>query len=128
MFANATKKEYQFLDNGALIGHVRVNENFSFSGKFKRPMERNQRREITMVGHVNYALLDQFIISALNDYYQKISQTGNMEEYNQRVLQYNELYQLWYKVNVAKQNHDIGLNSYYDDIVYKLYLLGYHDV
>lgn len=127
MFANAVKKELQFLDNGSVVGTVWLNTSFPFKNKTKRPFERNSGREVVMIGRVNYALLDQFIIASLNDYYKKISDTKNMDEYNQKIVSYNELYQLWYRVNNAKQNNDIGLNSYYDDIVYKLYLLGYHN-
>lgn len=127
MFANAVKKELQFLDNGSVVGTVWLNTSFPFKNKTKRPFERNLGREVVMIGRVNYALLDQFIIASLNDYYKKISDTKNMDEYNQKIVSYNELYQLWYRVNNAKQNNDISLNSYYDDIVYKLYLLGYHN-
>ena len=127
MFANAVKKELQFLDNGSVVGTVWLNTSFPFKNETKRPFERNLGREVVMIGRVNYALLDQFIIASLNDYYKKISDTKNMDEYNQKIVSYNELYQLWYRVNNAKQNNDISLNSYYDDIVYKLYLLGYHN-
>lgn len=127
MFTNATQKELQWLDNGKTIGTVNVNTNYSVKGEFTRPFMRNKGCEILSIGRVNYALLDTFIIQSLNDYYAKINEAKDANDRNQRIIQYNELYQLWYRVNIAKQNHDIQLNSYYDDIVYRLYLLGYHN-
>jgi len=66
-------------------------------------------------------------MTSLNHYYSTISSVKDQKEVNRRITEYNELYNLWYKVNVARQNHDLLLNSYYDDIVYKLYLLGYRN-
>ncbi len=127
MFTNATQKELQWLDNGKPMGLLKVNTNISLQDEFTRPFIRNKGCEILSIGRVNYALLDTFIIQSLNDYYAKINEAKDANDRNQRIIQYNELYQLWYRVNIAKQNHDIQLNSYYDDIVYRLYLLGYHN-
>lgn len=127
MFSNATKKELQWLDNGRVIGIVRINEKFNFQNRTTRPFVRNSKREIISIGKVNYALLDNFIVNSLKDYYSKISMTKNQTEKNERTIKYNELYQLWYKVQSAKQTGDIQLNNYYDDIIYYLYLLGYHN-
>ena len=41
--------------------------------------------------------------------------------------EYNELYILWYTITQAKNTQNPNLNSYYDDLVYRLYLLGYKE-
>lgn len=126
MFQNTLKKELNFLDGTKVMGRIKINTNLSFQN-FMRPIIRNQRRELVSIGRVNYALLDQFIMASLNHYYATISSVKDKGERNRRIVEYNELYQLWYQVNLARQNNDIRLNSYYDDIVYKLYLLGYRN-
>ena len=124
MFRSALKKELNLMEKGRKVGIIRINTNISFKNTI-RPIIRNKKREIISIGRVNYALLDQFIISSLNQYYSNIEKGKDQKEKNRKIREYNELYQLWYKVNVARQEQDLRINSYYDDIVYRLYLLGY---
>lgn len=125
MFENIRYKELQWLDGGIQKGIIRVNQNFDFNEKTTRPFKRSKTREVLSVGRVNYERLDSFIINSLNDYYTKLNLVTKAEEKRRRTNEYNELYQLWYNINVARQNRDINLNNYYDDLVYRLYLLGY---
>jgi len=125
MFQNTTQKELQWLDNGQLKGLVKISNRFDFKKKTTRPFIRNKVREVLSIGRVNYEFLNQFIINALNDYYSHITEVKDEKLRTQRVNIYNELYGLWYKVNIAKQQNDLALNSYYDDLVYRLYTLGY---
>ena len=125
MFKNIRYKELQWLDGGIQKGIIRVNQNFDFNEKTTRPFKRAKIREVLSVGRVNYERLDSFIINSLNDYYTKLNLVTKAEEKRRRTNEYNELYQLWYNINVARQNRDINLNNYYDDLVYRLYLLGY---
>lgn len=120
-------KQLQFLDKGQIIGKVYYNEKFPFSKEKARPFIRNKKMVIKSDGRVNYALLDQFVISSLTDYYQKISNNKDAEERAKQINEYQRLYYLWQKVMQAKQTNDINLNSYYDDIVYQLYLRGYRN-
>ncbi len=115
------------LNNGIVKGIVNVNLQYNFKEKSERPIERNGQRQILSIGRVNYALLDTFIMASLNDYYAKINTTKKEEERAAIITEYNTLYGLWYRVNEAKRTQDSNLNSYYDDIVYRLYLLGYHN-
>ena len=120
-------KQLQFLDKGQIIGKVYYNEKFPFAKEKARPFVRNKKMVIKSDGRVNYALLDQFVISSLTDYYQKISNIKDAEERAKQINEYQRLYYLWQKVMQAKQTNDINLNSYYDDIVYQLYLRGYRN-
>ncbi len=126
MFQYATSKSLQWLDNGIVKGILNINTNFDFKRKTKRPMERTNLRVVLSVGRVNYNLLDTFIMTSLNDYYKKMKDSKDENERNSRITEYNTLYQLWYYINEAKKRNDPYINSYYDDLVYRLYLLGYH--
>ena len=125
MFENIRYKELQWLDNGIQKGIVRVNQDFNFNKKTTRPFKRAKTREVLSIGRVNYEMLDSFILNALNDYYAKRNAATKTEEKRSMTKEYNDLYMLWYNINVARQNKDIQLNNYYDDLVYRLYLLGY---
>ena len=92
-----------------------------------RPFIHNGARSIISIGRVNYELLDSFIVNSLNNYYQNMNLTKNEETRKMQVANYQELYDLWQKVAIAKSNNDQNLNSYYDDLVYRLYLLGYRN-
>ncbi len=125
MFNNIHFKELQWLDNGVQVGIIKVNDSFSWKQKMIRPFKRVGVRTILSIGRVNYALLDNFIIASLNDYYTKMNAVTSSEKRAEFLKEYNDLYNLWYTINVAKQQNDPALNGYYDDLVYRLYLLGY---
>ncbi len=125
MFDNMLKKEILLKDNEKLMGIIHIDPEANFNIKTTRPFIRCQRREIVGIGQINYPLLDRFIIASLNDYYSHIMEVTDQAQASIRASQYKELYQLWYKVNVAKTNKDVDINNYYDDLIYKLYLLGY---
>lgn len=127
MFRTADLKVYNLIDNNKIIGVVKYNPHFSFKKATTRPFIRCKLRIIEQVGRVNYELLDQFIIASLNDYYNKLL---NIKDTNARVkatTDYQQLYFLWQTVVGGKQKQDPNLNSYYDDLVYRLYLLGYRN-
>lgn len=125
MFQNPEYKDLQWLDNHSEKGIVHVNESFDFKKKTMRPFYRNKGVLILSVGRVNYNMLDTYIIQALNDYYQKAMTCKEAELKNKMLKEYNDLYLLWYTINQAKQQQNPNLNSYYDDLIYRLYLLGY---
>lgn len=120
-------KQLQFLDQGKRIGKIYYNPKFLFKGNDAIPFTRNQKMILKSDGRVNYAVLDQFVITSLTDFYQKINNIKNEEEKSKQISTYQRLYYLWQRVMQAKQTNDINLNSYYDDIVYQLYLLGYRN-
>ena len=125
MFQNSTMKELQLLDNGSFVGFVRRGKTYDFKKKSKRPFVRNGQRELLEIGFVDYEHLDKFIVNSMNDYYAGLNNCQTVEERDQRIKEYNDLYQLWYHINATKEQNDPNLNSYYDDILYRLYLLGY---
>lgn len=127
MFEKAELKSYNFLDNNKIIGLVNYNPQYNLKADLTRPFIRNGKRLIESIGRVNYQVLDNFIIQSLNDYYSKISLIKKEAERKKYLDEYGQLYFLWQKVTQAKQTNDINLNNYYDDLVYRLYLLGYRN-
>ena len=66
-------KQLQFLDQGKRIGKIYYNPKFLFKGNDAIPFTRNQKMILKSDGRVNYAVLDQFVITSLTDFYQKIN-------------------------------------------------------
>ena len=127
MFQNPEYKDLQWLDNGLQKGSIHVNTDFDFKKPTIRPFDRTKKGTVLSIGRVNYGLLDNFIITSLNDYYQKAMTCKEAELKDKMLKEYNDLYLLWYTINQAKQQQNPNLNSYYDDLVYRLYLLGYKE-
>ena len=127
MFNNSELKAYNLTSDGKMIGIVRYNQEVIGKEEMTRPFIHNGARSIISIGRVNYELLDSFIVNSLNNYYQNMNLTKNEETRKMQVANYQELYDLWQKVAIAKSNNDQNLNSYYDDLVYRLYLLGYRN-
>ena len=64
-------------------------------------------------------------MQSLNDFYKHLNEGKDENLIRQRISEYQELYRLWQVILTAKQNGDININSYYDDLIYRLYLNGY---
>ena len=64
-------------------------------------------------------------LKSLNDIYAHLNEGKDPELKRQKIVEYQELYALWQKIAVARQNNDLNISSYYDDLVYRLYLKGY---
>lgn len=127
MFHIADLKNYNLIDNGKIIGTVSYNPKFNFALETTRPFIRCKLRVLEKVGRVNYNMLDNYIVSSLNDYYNKMANIKDVSLRNKSITEYQQLYYLWQKVMTAKKENDPNTNSYYDDIVYRLYILGYRN-
>lgn len=126
MFPTGELKEYNFTKNGNYIGQIHYNLNFPFTSEFGIPINRNGQREIVSIGRIDTKILDNFIITSLNNYYESINLSKSFEEKKTRTIEYQNLYYLWQKVTEAKNNDNYNINNYYNDIYYRLTLLGYH--
>ena len=125
MFGTSELKKMNLIMDDKNIGMISYNPLVNFKDNFKRPFIRNKEIFITKIGRVSYKMLDSIIITSLNDYYGKIINTKNEEEKAKKTYEYQELYALWQNVAKAKSVNDVNINLYYDDLVYRLYLLGY---
>lgn len=125
MFQSSELKVLQLFDNNRFCGLVKYNPNIYNKAEMIRPFIRTGKREILSIGRVNYAYLDNFIMKSLNDIYTHLNEGKDPELKRQKIVEYQELYSLWQKIAVARQNNDLNISSYYDDLVYRLYLKGY---
>lgn len=127
MFDKMKLTEWNFEEQGTSIGIVKANLPIFRTKTFADLLTRDQSVYfIEEIGRVNYAYLDQFIVKAFNDYYQKMNQ-GTKEEIAKKVGEYQRLYQMWNFITQAKANHLPTLNNLYDDLIYELYMLGYKE-
>ena len=125
MFQTSELKEYQLFDNQIYKGKIYFNPLIKNKGETTRPFIRNGLRKLISIGRVNYEILDQFIIKSLNEIYTHINDTKDRDLVADKIRNYQELYSLWQRVILARQNNDLNVNNYYDDLLYRLYLLGY---
>ena len=125
MFQSSELKVLQLFDGNRFCGMIRYNPFIHYKTETTRPFVRNGKREILSIGRVNYAYLDNFIMKSLNDIYAHLNEGKDPELKRQKIVEYQELYALWQKVVMARQNNDLNISSYYDDLVYRLYLKGY---
>ncbi len=125
MFQTSELKEYQLFDNQIYKGKIYFNPLIKNKGETTRPFIRNGLRKLISIGRVNYEFLDQFIIKSLNEIYTHINDTKDRDLVADKIRNYQELYSLWQRVILARQNNDLNVNNYYDDLLYRLYLLGY---
>ncbi len=126
MFTKCDLKALELLDGNSFLGIVKSNQKIIQENNFLKPFIReNNSKQIIRIGKRNYAQTDQFISSALNDYYKRLS-TAKDDERNIMLQNYNRLYQSWTMLNNAKttQNYK-NIDSCYDSLSYQLYLLGY---
>ena len=125
MFQSSELKVFQLFDGNRLCGMIRYNTFIHYKTEKTMPFVRNGKREILSIGRVNYAYLDNFIMKSLNDIYAHLNEGKDLKLKRQKIVEYQELYALWQKVVMARQNNDLNISSYYDDLVYRLYLKGY---
>ena len=128
MFQTGELLKYNLTEQGRVVGVVSYNPRLNFKATYTRPFIRNKARVILSIGRVNYAALDEFIVASLTAYYQSINLAKKQEVKNSMVSEYQQLYYLWQTILNAKQNRDSNLPSYYDDLVYRLYLLGFKTI
>jgi hypothetical protein len=126
MFSKCDFKTVKLNDNNSYYGLIRYNEALILQNEFQKPFIREQTsKQIAKIGKRNYQLSDQFIISALNDYYKRMNQ-ANKSEKETMLQNYNRLYNSWTILNQAKQQGQYKtMEDSYDEISYQLYLLGY---
>lgn len=127
MFLKCDFRIFRLSDNDKYVGLVRFNESFLHQNSFIRPFCRDfMNKMILKIGKRNYALSDQFIVQALNDYYKRLNTATNKTEQETMNANYQRLYNSWTLLNQAKNNHQYKMmEDSYDEISYQLYLLGY---
>ncbi len=123
--ASSFKKYYVDEDNNA-IGKITCNFDLIHNEQFIKPIIRdNDLKEITKFGNRDYLKLDQYIITSLNNYYNRLISTSG-EERNNMLQTYRRLYSMWQELHNLKISKNLKeIDKMYDLFSYELYILGY---
>ncbi len=126
MFSKCDFKVLELNDNSIYIGIVKLNDSLLKKANIMQPIIRDTSfKQIKKVDKKNYATYDEFIITSLNDYYNRMS-SASQKDREMMLINYNRLYESWTKLNQAKSTQDFkDLDEQYDSLSYQLYLLGY---
>ena len=127
MFSKCDFRTLKLNDGNNYLGIVRFNKKILDQEEFRKPFFRDSNMKLILkIGKRNYSLSDQFIITALNDYYKRMNEANNKTEQETMLTNYNRLYNSWTLLNQAKRHHQYKMmEDSYDEISYQLYLLGY---
>lgn len=115
-------------ENQILIGKLKISKFIKEVNSYKIPFIKTGKKILIKIGIGDYSDFDSFIISSLNDYYNKLNNPTDLDTKENMLEDYKRLYSLWTKICYSKEHNDIiELNTLYNKISYGLYLLGYDD-
>lgn len=126
MFTDTSFKKYTVDENNISVGKVEVNKDLLKNEDFVRPFIRdNEAIEVTKVGNRDYEKLDQYIITSLNNYYNRLMNAPESERDNM-LNTYRHLYSMWQELHNFKISKNLTeIDRMYDLFSYELYVLGY---
>lgn len=126
MFTDASLKKYTVDENSVLIGKIEANADILQAEDFVEPFIRDKMAvEITKLGNRDYQKLDQYIITSLNDYYNRMMSAEEIEK-KKMISVYRHLYDMWQDLHNFKITKNLEeLDKMYDLFSYELYVLGY---
>lgn len=126
MFTDASLKKYTVDENSVLVGKIEANADILRAEGFVEPFIRDKMAvEITKLGNRDYQKLDQYIISSLNDYYNRMMSAEEIEK-KKMISVYRHLYDMWQDLHNFKITKNLEeLDKMYDLFSYELYVLGY---
>lgn len=120
--------KYNLEENGSYLGELTISKFIKKISLYKIPFVKVRKQKIIKIGNGNYKNFDDFIIFSLNDYYAKLNNINDLKKKEEMLNDYKVLYTLWSNICLKKEeNNLLELNSLYNKISYKLYLLGYSD-
>ena len=95
MFTDASLKKYTVDENSVLVGKIEANADILRAEDFVEPFIRDKMAvEITKLGNRDYQKLDQYIITSLNDYYNRMMSAEEIEK-KKMISVYRHLYDMW---------------------------------
>lgn len=126
MFTDMSFKKYTVDENNVSVGRVEVNKELLDNEDFVRPFIReNEATEVTKVGNRDYEALDQYIITSLNNYYDRLMSAPDSER-DGMLNTYRHLYSMWQELHNFKISKNLPeIDRMYDLFSYELYVLGY---
>ena len=120
--------KYNINDNDNYCGRLLISKYIKPKESYKIPFQITPKRTLVKIGIGDYNDFISFVISALNDYYNKLSTPSDLDTKEKMLENYTRLHKLWVDLCKAKDvNAVVEINELYDKISYGLYLLGYED-
>lgn len=126
MFTDVSFEKYTIDENNNMVGKIEVNSDIIKNEQFIRPFIREEEaREVTKLGNRNYALVDEYIITSLNQYYNRLMNATETDR-NGMLKTYQHLYNMWQELHNFKVSKNLKeIDKMYDLFSYELYVLGY---
>ncbi len=126
MDTNVSLKKFTIDENNKFVGNIEVNTEILHSKNFIRPFIRdNIGKEIIKFGNRDYNAAEQYIITSLNDYYNRLNSATGSEKIKM-LNTYRRLYGMWRELyNYKKSQNLVEIDKMYDLFSYELYILGY---
>ena len=126
MFTDTTYKKFVVDENNISVGKIEVNNDLIKQANFIRPFKRESSiLEVTKVGDRDYKKTEQYIIDSLNDYYNRLMSSTDIEK-NNMLNTYNRLYGMWRELHNFKISKNLAeIEKMYNLFSYELYILGY---
>ena len=127
MFIDTALKIYIISEQDKMIGKLGINESLIGKSHFIRPFIREtETKTVIKVGDRDYEKLNQYIISSMKDYYERLLNTSSTSEKSMMISTYNHLYGMWKELHkYIKSANFIEMDKTYDLFSYELYVLGY---
>lgn len=126
MFSDTSFKKYSVDENNTSVGKIEANLGILTGNDFIRPfLRKNEVVEITKIGNRDYEKAEQYIVTSLNNYYNRLI-NASAEERTNMVKTYRHLYSMWQELHNFKVSKNLTeIENMYDLFSYELYLLGY---
>lgn len=129
MFIDTTLKKFTISEQDKLIGRMEINEPLIASSLFFHPFIRESGiKTVTKIGDRDYIKLNEYIITSMKDYYNRLMSTSSVSEKNMMLVTYNHLYEMWTELYEYRKTGNLKeMDKTYDLFSYELYVLGYTD-
>lgn len=126
MFTDTSFKKFVVDENNASVGNIEVNNDLLKQENFIRPFNReNNAVEVTKFGNRDIEKMEQYIITSLNDYYNRLMSATEIDR-NKMLNTYTRLYGMWQELHNFKISKNlVEIDKMYDLFSYELYILGY---
>lgn len=126
MFTDEKFLKYNLSTKEKFMGKLEVNMDLIINNRHYFPFMRNNKIEVSKYGTRNEQVIEKYIISCLNDYYQKLVAMTDLAERQKMQDKYTHLYGMWRELYTYKNNNDlVNINNMYDVMMYELYTMGY---
>ena len=125
MFEKLKLSEWLLEDYGSEYGLIKANYDFLKDNQVANVFTKeNNLYELVQVGYMDFNELDEFIKKSMNKIYTTLND-GTDEELERKKSDYKHLYEIWQRIELAKNNNSSNISDLYNDLVFALHMMGY---